>query len=630
MFQTPKFLKDHNGAFLRFDECTSVKIPECKYSGYIEKKLKELSKKKCQDGTEKILQIAFSLGIPEKTRAEVENNRRISENDEEYVISLGRETEVFAKTYDGFLRALSTLMQMSDEGELRELLIYDYPASPERGYRVYMPGRKTMGDFLKMIDFLVYYKYNALILEIGGAMEYEKHPTINKKWEEFCEFVGEYSGKADEVQTSFAWSKNSIHYENGDSSFLTKAECRELAKYCADRGIEIIPECPSLSHSDYLCHAYPEIAELSIDPYPDTYCPENPKSYEILFDVLDEVIEVFEPRRINIGHDEYYLSALCPRCKGKSPTDLYAGDIKKIKEYLDERGIGTLMWGEKLCKARNAKGHKFGAWYDPKEDHPEYSIPNFVDCADKLPRGITYLHWYWVFGTHLDDEFHGRDYPAVFGNFEPFGCENFRTRLDRGIRGAFVSNWGSVAPEYMQRNLQYFDLVSSAYALWSDTYDNSDAEALKAKTYEALYSKYISEIKNPISVRHSTDCYIKAARSFWDGVFIEEEKYMLGSYLVAYTDGTVAELPVKYGTNIGTAGYIPDEVGAEFAAAEGEAVSERNIRELSYSTLPEKCDGIYTFRHTYENPYPEKRVSEIKYLPAKGKEQYKVNFEFDI
>ena len=381
MFQTPKFIKKVPDKGLVFCKNTKISMPECTYKRYICDTLSALSDGD-SDGAA-IKSISFSLGIPDDVRDEI--NREIVGNDEEYALSLGEESFVYAKTPDGFLRALSTLMQLRDAGELSELLIYDYPASPERGYRVYMPGRMTMGYFLEMVDFLVYYKFNALIIEVGGAMEYERRPKINEKWVEFCREVGEYSGKADEIQTSFAWSKNSIHYENGDSSFLTKAECRELAGYCRERGIEVIPECPSLSHSDYICHAYPEIAELQIDPYPDTYCPSNPKSYEILFDILDEVIEVFEPRRINIGHDEYYLSALCPRCRGKSPTDLYSADVKKIKEYLDSKGVSTMMWGEKLCKARTEKGHKYGAWYDPNEAHPEYSIPNFVDCADKMP-----------------------------------------------------------------------------------------------------------------------------------------------------------------------------------------------------------------------------------------------------
>ena len=32
-----------------------------------------------------------------------------------------------------------------------------------------------------MIDLLVYYKYNSIILEIGGAMEYKRHPEINER-----------------------------------------------------------------------------------------------------------------------------------------------------------------------------------------------------------------------------------------------------------------------------------------------------------------------------------------------------------------------------------------------------------------------------------------------------------------
>ena len=173
-------------------------------------------------------------------------------------------------------------------------------------------------------------------------------------------------------------------------------------------------------------------------------------------------------------------------------------------------------------------------------------------------------------------------------------------------------------------------LVGAAYALWSDTYDTADEEMLKKKVYKALYEKYCAKIKNPLRVTHSTDCYIYANKSFWDGVFIVDEKYCLGNYELTYEDGTKAYLSVKYGTNIGTAGYVARDVGAEFAAAEGEHVGERNIRELSYSTLPVKKNGHYVFRHAYENPHPEKRIEAIKYLPLPGKEQYKVDFIFEF
>ena len=224
MFQTPKFIKKVPDKGLVFCKNTKISMPECTYKRYICDTLSALSDGD-SDGAA-IKSISFSLGIPDDVRDEI--NREIVGNDEEYALSLGEESFVYAKTPDGFLRALSTLMQLRDAGELSELLIYDYPASPERGYRVYMPGRMTMGYFLEMVDFLVYYKFNALIIEVGGAMEYERRPKINEKWVEFCREVGEYSGKADEIQTSFAWSKNSIHYETEIPPSLRKLSAASL------------------------------------------------------------------------------------------------------------------------------------------------------------------------------------------------------------------------------------------------------------------------------------------------------------------------------------------------------------------------------------------------------------------
>ena len=33
---------------------------------------------------------------------------------------------------------------------------------------------------------LLYYRYNTVILEVGGAMEYKRHPEINESWESYC------------------------------------------------------------------------------------------------------------------------------------------------------------------------------------------------------------------------------------------------------------------------------------------------------------------------------------------------------------------------------------------------------------------------------------------------------------
>jgi hexosaminidase len=235
---------------------------------------------------------------------------------------------------------------MAEADALCEGFLYDSPLACERGYRVYLPARAKMAQFEEILDLLTEYKYNRIMLEIGGAMEYKRHPEISATWAAFCREMRSTSGKTFEIQhKTYPWPKNSIHCDNAEGDVLTWEECRRIAALCRERGIEVIPECPTLSHCDYIVMAHPEIREREGDEYPDTYCPNHPDTYPLVFDILDEVIEVFCPKEINIGHDEAYSISICKRCR-KTPAPVnYANDIKKIKAYLDERGIKTAMWG---------------------------------------------------------------------------------------------------------------------------------------------------------------------------------------------------------------------------------------------------------------------------------------------
>lgn len=63
------------------------------------------------------------------------------------------------------------------------------------------------------------------------------------------------------------------------------------------------PELPSFTHSYYLLSAHPELSEVPGELWPDTYCPSNPESYKLLFDVYDEYIDLLKPRLVHAGHD---------------------------------------------------------------------------------------------------------------------------------------------------------------------------------------------------------------------------------------------------------------------------------------------------------------------------------------
>lgn len=514
----------------------------------------------------------------------------------------------------GLIYAAVTLRQLAESNELFVGELSDAPDCPFRGYRAYLPGRseRSVREFHDMVDFLVDYKYNHLSLEIGGAMEYKRHPEINEKWAEFAAETHRYSDRAHEIQNGSGWAKNSIHTDNAEGDILTQDEVKKLIAYCRARGLEVYPEVPTLSHCDYLCMAHPEIAERREDPYPDTYCPSNPRSYELVFDVLDEVIEVFQPTMVNIGHDEYASICLCERCKAKKPQDVFTEDTIRIHDYLAARGIRTVMWADKLLPVVTKAGKTYGgSEYDRfNQSGSHIQIPSTYTCQSKLPRDILMLHWYACFGMQYDLMLHMHGYPTVFANLSVGAIEHWRIRRSFGLLGGICSNWGSNAPEYMQRNCQYFNLAMSAYALWSRDYDSPDLFDLRKRTFEALYRRHFGDLKNYIEVTHTTKKHIPY-RVFYDGTFIEDDVYRMGHYLLTYTDGTTAEFAVKYGLNI-SSDSLGKRLTEEYDPTVG--VAEDALGEISYSAIPTQMDDRTFYRTAFCDPYPEKTIRSFAYV----------------
>lgn len=561
------------------------------------------------DGT--VNQIRLISGLPE--------HFSISENEEAYALVI-TETEalLYGKSHRALIYAAVTLQQMCNHRELFTGRLEDAPDCSFRSYRVYMPGRKSFQEFFDMVDLLVYYKYNYISLEVGGAMEYKRHPEINEAWEKFAADTHRYSGRAHEIQNGYGWAKNSIHTDNGEGDVLTQDEVRMLVSYCRERGLNVFPEVPTLSHSDYICLAHPELRERAEDPYPDTYCPNHPDVYNIVFDILEEVIEVFKPDMINIGHDEFYTMCLCPRCKGKNGYDVYAQDIIKIHDWLAERGIRTAMWGEKLLPVVTQNGSVFGGSGNCElhpTDHPRHVPPTFY-CQCLLPKDILMIHWYYSFGMQHDFVYHTHGYEMVFGNMSAEKIPYWRDRRKYGAKGGMCSNWGSNHPEYLQRNNQYSHLIFGAFAMWSAAYDSNQQNEVLAKTYkEAFHFHYGNLDEHPyIVVTHTTDKKHKY-KVFYDGVFIEDSVYHMGNYKLTYTDGTEVLFDVKYGTNISNC-EIPcmEDLSSENFDPNQELDCSA-LGEVAYSTIPVSKNGKTWYTTVFTNPHPEKTVRSFVYVP---------------
>lgn len=526
---------------------------------------------------------------------------------EEYSVDINKDTTVIsAGSARGAVYALSDIKDMVlTNGEVKACYFKDAPDCAFRAYHIFLPSRNKLDEFFEMAQFLSDYKYNTFIIEIGGAMQYERHPKINEAWSAFAADMRRYSGRSLEVQLAYAWEKNSIHADNAEGEVLTQSEVKYIFDRLKEMHFDVIPEVPLLSHTDYICLAYPELAERADDPYPDTYCPSHPKTYEVVFDILDEVIALLAPKTVNIGHDEYYSMAQCERCKGKEPVDIFCGDIIKLYNYLEERNISTMMWAEKLLDARRNGDEKIGgAGIDRINEAGYYvTVPALFPCAERLPKDILMMNWYWNFGAELDKAFTANGFPFIYGNLYGAEIDCWRDRVKSGAKGGCISNWGGFDDKLMQRNLQQFSLASAAYMFWSATYDSPAGEKLIDTTAKALYERYRSRIRPEalIEIEHSANIS-RPHEFFYDGVFAAPND-LLGHYEISYAGGQKACLAVEYGYNI--SGVNAEKGSREYAQA-------------FVATLPKRVAGKTVYLTAYRNPYPDEQITGISFVPIKA------------
>lgn len=501
------------------------------------------------------------------------------------------EIRIFSRSEAGLFYGLQTLLDRVAEDGLCELELYETPVASERGLKLYLPPPTPEGfaEFRKIIDLAAQCKYNFIMLELGGAMEYRSHPEINEGWIEYASVMNEYPGKTLDIQNRFPWRKNSIHTENGGGRVLTQGQLSELAAYCRERYLEVVPEMPSLSHSDYLLTRHRELAERHDDPFPDTCCPSNPEYHRLLFDLLDEVIALLKPRRINIGHDEYYSIGLCPQCKGKSIRELYARDINEIAEYLRTRNVGTIMWGEKLLDSHWRDGTPIGGAACPAGKNME-ALPATFPAIDAVDPSVEIFHWYWGVDRHLEENFAARGMNYCFANFNAPAFKDWSGRISAPhARGVCISNWGQTSLRTLQRNGVLYDLAYSSFLLWNPCFGSEDYPDIDRLTFRRLYRLGEPEKQNDMQVLtlcHTVQTDLRF-QYFFDGFLLDEKQYYLGDHVFRSGDSAEYRFPVIFGSNISNTGTDPARKDAPDSIKDAYEFDSQ-YQEISFETFPER------------------------------------------
>ena len=432
---------------------------------------------------------------------------------EGYVLQVSRRGVLVAGSDEaGAFYGLQSLRQLIRQGpggvQVQGARIRDWPHKGFRGIRLYLPGRENLTFFRRFLrDFMALYKYNRLIVEVNAAMRLDRHPELNAGWIEFANSLN-YTRRS-RARGPGMQAQDSAHHDTADGRVLEKEEVSALVDYARSLYIDVIPEIPTLTHSYYLLTRHRELAEIPNAEWPDTYCTRHPKTYDLVFDVFDEYIEVMRPKIVSIGHDEYRIPVdICPRCRNADRGEIFGKDVKTLHDYLAAKGIRTAMWGDHLIERNRGKGLR--EWTSPTGY--TYYAPGALTPAQVekwIPKDVLIFNWFWQEGgRHNRGEINEIDFAnwgfeQIYANFLPDVRDYARRSARPSILGGAPSSWAATTELNFGKDLMY-PFLGCANRLWSKHWPETErmyriAQALMPAVYRNLRARPLpSEDGDPV------------------------------------------------------------------------------------------------------------------------------------
>jgi hypothetical protein len=185
-----------------------------------------------------------------------------------------------------------------------------------------------------------------------------------------------------------------------------------------------------------------------------------------MFDVFDEYIEVMRPKMIHIGHDEWRGAALgvCPNCRDRDYSELFAEDVVRIHDFLGKKGIKIAMWGDHILESVRGAGPK----QRTSAEGVKYATPGGLRPAvvqEMIPKDILIFNWFWL-DQDKDREVHQFGFQQLYGNFKP-NISDWDARIKKvDVIGGAPSAWAATNEFTFGKDL-ILDYLGCANLLWS-------------------------------------------------------------------------------------------------------------------------------------------------------------------
>ena len=277
-------------------------------------------------------------------------------------MGMRRGTSVFLVAFPVLVGCATGPDQAQDADSLPD--VSGFPKDAWRGVHVLYQDRGDLAILRRAIEEVFVPKgVNALVLEVNYFFEWQSHPELRVP------------------------------------GGMTKDDAREFAAYCRGKGIRLIPQFNCFGHQSWAANTFPLLthyAELDVSPevpasnegiYCRSWNPLHPKTNEIVFALLDELVDAFQPEAFHVGMDEVFLfpEEGDPHYQGETTAEVFAKTVNDLHAHLvKEKGLTMLIWGDRLIPMSEMNYGRY-----------ESSDNGTAPAIDLIPKDIIVCDWHY-------------------------------------------------------------------------------------------------------------------------------------------------------------------------------------------------------------------------------------------
>lgn len=372
-----------------------------------------------------------------------------------YIINLDETISIAYENDEHLFYALVTLKSLVDK-EIQMAQIIDCPNLHHRGLMLDVARHFYSKDVIfSLLDLCAELKLNVFHLHLtddqGWRLESKIYPKLH-----------EVGSIRKQTKRRFRVKNQSVE------GYYTADDIKEIVQYAKERFIEVVPEIDLPGHFSAAIASYPNLScrkekkEVVCDfgIFEDILCVGVEENRQFIFDILDEVIDLFQCKRIHLGCDEVPLSHWknCESCQTYMKSmgclnekTLFLYQIQTWVEFCKRKGTKVVIWNDPL---------KFG------------SIPN-VQIQHWMHRKVTQTYG-------IDNEVINSDYFHTY-----FDYPHYMTPLDKTLKADVLNHSmvigyeGCLWTEHVDSVEKLFEMImprllAISEISWTKTVDSCD------------------------------------------------------------------------------------------------------------------------------------------------------------